>query len=71
MLAHRLTEKYKEKVPTSKQFKPVRTKAICSIGASYSLDDSTSNEVKLHNETDMPLLPALCLVSNVNIYFEN
>jgi predicted nuclease of restriction endonuclease-like (RecB) superfamily len=42
-LTHRLPEKLKGKVPTSKEFKQMLTKAMLITGASDNLNDATSN----------------------------
>jgi len=44
-LTHRLPDKYKGKVPTSKELKQMLTKAIRNAGESNNLNDSTSNEI--------------------------
>jgi len=44
-LTHRLPEKFKGKVPTSKELKQMLTKAMRNAGLSDNLNDSTNNEI--------------------------
>ena len=43
-LTHRLPEKFKGKVPTSKELKQMLIKAIRNAGLSDNLNDNTINE---------------------------
>lgn len=44
-LTHRLPEKFKGKVPSSKELKQMLTKAIRNVGLSDNLNDSTDKEI--------------------------